>query len=74
MAKNVYWYVGSTAVINYAGGGVMTGTILAEDGVTLSSPGSSTTLPGQETVLNGRAISLIASVTMVNTIINVPAN
>ena len=74
LAKNVYWYVGSTAVINYAGGGVMTGNILAEDGVTLSSPGSSTTLPGQETVLNGRAISLIASVTMVNTIINVPAN
>jgi hypothetical protein len=74
LAKNVYWYVGSTAVINYAGGGVMTGNILAEDGVTLSSPGSSTTLPGQETVLNGRAISLIASVTMVNTIVNIPAN
>ncbi|WP_426063117.1 Ig-like domain-containing protein [Flavobacterium sp. DSP2-3-1] len=74
LAKNVYWYVGSAAVINYAGGGVMTGNIIAEDGVTLSSPGSSTTLPGQETILNGRAISLIASVTMVNTIINVPAN
>jgi len=74
LAKNVYWYVGSAAVINYAGGGIMTGNIIAEDGVTLSSPGSSTTLPGQETVLNGRAISLIASVTMVNTIINVPAN
>ena len=74
LAKNVYWYVCSTAVINYAGGGVMTGNILAEDGVTLSSPGSSTTLPGQETVLNGRAISLVASVTMVNTIINVPTN
>ena len=74
LAKNVYWYVGSAAVINYAGGGVMTGNIIAEDGVTLSSPGSSTTLPGQETVLNGRAISLIASVTMVNTIINIPAN
>ena len=74
LAKNVYWYVGSAAVINYAGGGVMTGNIIAEDGVTLSSPGNSTTLPGQETILNGRAISLIASVTMVNTIINVPAN
>ncbi|MFV8269906.1 Ig-like domain-containing protein [Flavobacterium sp. GT2N3] len=74
LAKNVYWYVGSQAVINYAGGGVMTGNILAEEGVTLSSPGSSTTLPGQETVLNGRAISLISSVTMVNTIINIPAN
>ena len=74
MAKNVYWYVGSTAVINYGGGGVMVGTIIANSGVTLSSPGNSTTPVGQETVLNGRAISLVASVTMVNTIINIPAN
>ncbi|SDX43228.1 Ig-like domain-containing protein [Flavobacterium degerlachei] len=74
LAKNVYWYVGSTAVINYAGGGVMTGNVLANNGVTLSSPGNSTTLPGQETVLNGRVISLVSSVTMVNTIINIPAN
>jgi uncharacterized repeat protein (TIGR02543 family) len=69
LAKNVYWYVGSTAVINYAGGGTMVGTILANSGVTLSSPGSSTTTSAQ-TVLNGRAISLVSSVTMVNTIIN----
>jgi hypothetical protein len=34
------------AVINYAGGGVMVGTIIAEAGVTLSSPANSTTLPG----------------------------
>jgi uncharacterized repeat protein (TIGR02543 family) len=68
-AKNVYWYVGSTAVINYAGGGTMVGTILANSGVTLSSPANSTTLTAQ-TVLNGRAISLISSVTMVNTVIN----
>ena len=74
LAKNVYWYVGSTAVINYAGGGVMVGNIIAEEGVTLSSPANSTTLVGQETVLNGRAISLISSVTMVNTIINIPVN
>jgi len=73
-ANNVFWYVGSTAVINYAGGGVMVGNIIAENGVTLSAPANSTTLPGQETVLNGRAISLVSSVTMVNTIINVPAN
>jgi len=73
-AENVYWYVGSTAVINYAGGGVMVGNILANSGVTLSSPGNSTTPVGQETVLNGRAISLVSSVTMVNTIINIPAN
>lgn len=71
LAKNVYWYVGSTAVINYAGGGVMSGTIIASSGVTLSSPANSTTPVGQETVLNGKAISLVASVTMVNTIINV---
>jgi hypothetical protein len=71
LAKNVYWYVGSTAVINYAGGGVMSGTIIASSGVTLSSPANSTTPVGQETVLNGKAISLVASVTMVNTIINI---
>ena len=69
--KNVYWYVGSTAVINYAGGGVMVGTIIANSGVTLSSPANNTNATVQ-TVLNGRAISLISSVTMVNTIVNVP--
>ena len=72
--SNVYWYVGSTAVINYGGGGVMVGNIIANSGVTLSSPGNSTSPVGQETVLNGRAISLVSSVTMVNTIINIPAN
>jgi len=71
LAKNVYWYVGSQAVINYAGGGVMSGTIIANSGVTLSSPANSTTPVGQETVLNGKAISLVSSVTMVNTIINI---
>ena len=70
LAKNVYWYVGSAAVINYAGGGVMTGNIIANSGVTLSSPANSTN--SSVTTLNGRAISLIASVTMVNTVINVP--
>ncbi len=70
LAKNVYWYVGSAAVINYAGGGVMSGNIIANSGVTLSSPANSTN--SSVTTLNGRAISLIASVTMVNTVINVP--
>jgi uncharacterized repeat protein (TIGR02543 family) len=69
LAKNVFWYVGSTAVINYAGGGTMVGTIIANSGVTLSAPANSTTTTAQ-TVLNGRAISLVSSVTMVNTIIN----
>jgi len=68
--NNVYWYVGTAAVINYAGGGVMTGNIIANSGVTLSSPANSTN--PLVTILNGRAISLVASVTMVNTVINVP--
>lgn len=66
-AKNVYWYVGSAATINGAGGGVMTGNILATAGVTFSTAGNTV-----QTVLNGRALSLTASVTMVNTTINVP--
>jgi uncharacterized repeat protein (TIGR02543 family) len=65
LPKNVYWYVGSAATINGAGGGVMSGTIIASQGVTLSTAGNAV-----QTVLNGRAISLIASVTMVNTTIN----
>lgn len=67
-AKNVFWYVGTAATINGAGGGVMVGTIIANSGVTFSTPGNA-----EQTVLNGRAISLVSSVTMVNTTINVPA-
>jgi hypothetical protein len=65
--NNVYWYVGSAATINAAGGGVMVGNIIAYSGVTFSTPGVAV-----QTVLDGRAISLVASVTMVNTTINVP--
>ncbi|MEI8046788.1 MAG: Ig-like domain-containing protein [Bacteroidota bacterium] len=68
LPKNVFWYVGSAATINGAGGGIMSGTIIATAGVTFSTPGNAV-----QTVLNGRAISLIASVTMVNTTVNVPA-
>lgn len=67
LPKNVFWYVGSTAIINGAGGGIMVGTILASSGVTFSTAGNAV-----QTVLNGRALSLVASVTMVNTTINVP--
>ncbi|MGL5113434.1 MAG: Ig-like domain-containing protein [Flavobacterium sp.] len=67
LPKNVFWYVGSAATINGAGGGVMTGTIIAKSGITFSTAGNAT-----QTILNGRAISLVASVTMVNTTINVP--
>ncbi len=67
LPKNVYWYVGSAATINAAGGGVMVGNIIASAGVTFSTAGNVAL-----TVLNGRAISLVASVTLVNTVINVP--
>jgi hypothetical protein len=66
-ANNVFWQVGSAATINAAGGGVMVGTIVSMAGVTLSTPGNTV-----QTVLDGRAISLVASVTLVNTTINVP--
>ena len=68
-AKNVYWQVGSAATINAAGGGTMAGTIIASAGVSVSTAGNTIIV-----TLNGRAISLIGSVTLVNTVINVPAN
>jgi hypothetical protein len=67
LPKNVFWYVGSAATINGAGGGTMVGTIIANSGVTFSTAGNVV-----QTVLNGRALSLISSVTLVNTTINVP--
>ena len=71
-AKNVFWVVGTggggAATINGAGGGTMVGTIIAHSGVTFSTSGNA-----EITRLEGRAMSLIGSVTMVNTVINVPA-
>jgi len=64
-AGNVYWQVGAAATINT--GATMVGTIIASAGVTLSTAGEVIT-----TTLNGRALALNASVTMVNTVINVP--
>ncbi len=46
----------------------MVGTIISQAGVVFSTAGSVIL-----TTLEGRALSLIASVTMVNTVINVPA-
>jgi hypothetical protein len=66
-AKNIFWQVGSAATINGAGGGTMVGTIISYSGVTFSTAGNVTL-----TTLNGRALSLNASVTLVNTIVNVP--
>lgn len=67
-AKNVFWQVGSFATINAGGGGTMVGTIISQSGVSFSTAGNVTLV-----TLNGRALSLGASVTMVNTVINVPA-
>jgi hypothetical protein len=68
-AQNVFWQVGSAATINGAGGGNMVGTIIAMSGITFSTAGNNAP---PFTVLDGRALVLVGSVTMVNTIINVP--
>jgi len=67
-AKNVFWQIGSFATINAGGGGTMVGTLITQDGVSFSTAGNVVLV-----TLNGRAVSLGASVTMVNTVINVPA-
>ncbi len=67
-AKNVYWQVGSAATINAGGGGTMVGTIIAQAGAAFSTGGNVALV-----TLNGRVLSLGASVTLVNTVINVPA-
>jgi hypothetical protein len=68
-ASNVFWAVGGLpgAVINYGGGGTMVGTIISYPGITVSSPGVAAI-----TTIDGRIIALNASITMVNTVINVP--
>ncbi len=72
-AGNVFWAVGGLpgAIINYGGGGTMVGTIISQPGITVSSPGQSTS--STVTTINGRVIALGASTTLVNTVINVPA-
>jgi hypothetical protein len=67
-AANVFWQVGSAATINgILGGGTMEGTIIAQDGVSISTAGVVAI-----TTLNGRALVLTGPVTMVNTVVNVP--
>ena len=64
-ARNVFWQVGSAARIN--DGSTMVGTIIAPAGVTIS-----TAVQTVQTRLTGRALGLVASVTMVNTTIVAP--
>ena len=66
-AKNIFWQVGSFATINAGGGGTMVGTIISQAGASFSTAGNTAVV-----TLNGRALSLGASVTLVDTVINVP--
>ncbi len=66
-AQNVFWQVGSAATINAAGGGTFYGTVISQSGAAISTPGNVALV-----TINGRVLSLGASVTMVNTVINVP--
>lgn len=67
-AKNVFWQVGTAATINAGGGGTFQGTIISQSGVAISTAGAAAL-----TTINGRVLSLGAAVTMVNTVITVPA-
>lgn len=67
-AKNVFWQVGTAATVNAAGGGSVAGTLISQAGAVFSTAGNETL-----TTLNGRALSLNGAVTLVNTVINVPA-
>lgn len=68
LAKNVFWQVGSAAIVNAAGGGTMVGTIISQAGAAISTAGNVAPV-----TLNGRVLSLNASVTLVNTVIRIPA-
>jgi hypothetical protein len=68
LPKNVFWQVGSFATINAGGGGTMVGTIISQEGASFSTVGNVNIV-----TLEGRALSLGASVTLVDTVINVPA-
>lgn len=68
LAKNVFWQVGSAATLNAGGGGTVAGTIISQAGVSVSTPGNVAIV-----TIDGRLLSLGASVTMVNTVVNVPA-
>ncbi len=66
-AKNVFWQVGTAATINAGGGGTMVGTIISQNGAAFSTLGNTAIV-----TLEGRVLSLGASVTVVNTVVNVP--
>jgi hypothetical protein len=69
-AKNVYWAIGTNVYLEPSGGGTFNGTVIAygSTGIAVSTVGN--VIP---VTVNGRLISLNASTTLVDTVINVPA-
>ena len=68
-AKNVFWQVGTAGTINgILGGGTMTGTVIAQSGISVSTAGVVAI-----TTVNGRLLVLTGPLTIVNTVVNVPA-
>jgi hypothetical protein len=67
LPKNVFWQVGSGATINAPGGCTFVGTVIASAGVAVSTVGNVGIVD-----VEGRLMSLNASVTIVDTVINVP--
>jgi hypothetical protein len=68
-AANVFWQVGSAATINGPCGGTFYGTVISYSGATTGTNGTTCAI----TTINGRLLSTVGSVTLVNTVINVPA-
>jgi len=68
-AANVFWQVGSAATINGPCGGTFYGTVISYAGATTGTAGTTCAI----TTINGRLLSTSGSVTLVNTVINVPA-
>jgi hypothetical protein len=66
-ASNIFWAVGSDVYLEPSGGGTFNGTIISYYFIHVSTAGYTVI-----TTVNGRLISLNASTTLVNTVINVP--
>jgi hypothetical protein len=67
-ASNIFWAVAGTGVyLEPSGGGTFNGTIIAENFIHVSTANNVSVV-----TVNGRLISLNASTTLVDTVINVP--
>ncbi len=64
---NIYWAVATNVYLEPSGGGTFDGSIIASGFIHVSTAGNAAI-----TTVNGRLIALNASITLVNTVINVP--